>query len=214
MHLETGVGNLPDHALRPSKLARGDGVEIIGIRIAGIVPAGDGKDILSPEQLFILFVAPDGDAHHQPRKTIAGNPDQAVGCAIGGKAFVEGFDAVQIEGRFASDQDGQVDPPLPFPFHKFFPLPRILFFGSGLVLIGGKEKTPLAAQIAPVRDVVNGTADVQAGDRLVSLVPILVQQSTDRLHYDRFPISACPGGEAISSQRFSPFSYPITQTAR
>jgi len=38
-----------------------------------------------------------------------------------------------------------------------------------------KEKAPLAAQIAAVGHIVNGTADIQTGNPSVSLVPLFIQ---------------------------------------
>jgi hypothetical protein len=47
------------------------------------------------------------------------------------------------------------------------------------VLARGKEKTALAAQIATVGNIIDGAADIEPGDFLVTLIPVIIEQRTD-----------------------------------
>ena len=69
MDLESRFGDPADGLFRPPDLPGGDGVQIIRIRVAGVIPAGDGKGVPPPEELFVRFVAPQRDAHHHVGET-------------------------------------------------------------------------------------------------------------------------------------------------
>jgi hypothetical protein len=51
-----------------------------------------------------------------------------------------------------------------------------------------KEETTPASQIALVGHIINGTADIEAGDPFISLIPFFIQQRTYRIH-DCIPAS-------------------------
>jgi hypothetical protein len=54
------------------------------------------------------------------------------------------------------------------------------------VLTGRKEKAALAAQVAAVGHIVNGTAEIELGNFLIPLVPMVIQQGTDSFHNGKF----------------------------
>jgi hypothetical protein len=47
---------------------------------------------------------------------------------------------------------------------------------------GRKKETPLAAQIAAVGQIIDGTADIETGDPSITVMPVFIQQHTNRFH--------------------------------
>jgi hypothetical protein len=76
---------------------------------------------------------------------------------------------------------------------------------------GGKKETPLAAQVAAIGYIIDGTADIELGNFFISLIPVVIEKGTDCYH-DFYEL--LKGGSIKVSQRFGPLSYPLTQTAR
>ena len=180
--LQPRIGDPADDGLGPADLPGRDGVEVVRAGVPGVVPAGDGEGVPAAEDLFVLLVPPEGDAHHHVGKAVARDPDQPVRRAVRRQPVVKGRHPVQMEGRLAADENGQVHAPLLFGVHEGLPFVNVLFLGRGLVLAGGEEEASPAPQVALVGHVVNGAADVEAGDPFVPLVPFPVEQRTHRIH--------------------------------
>ena len=175
VHLETRVSDLSDYPLRLSHLSGGYGIEVVRVRVPLVVPAGYGKGVLSPEEFFVVLVSPQGDAHHQIGKSVPWQPDQAVGGAEGGQPAVEGLHPVQAQGGLPAYKDGQVHAPLLLPVDECLPFPEVHLLFCRLVFVGGEEEAPLAAEVAPVCHVVDGTPDIKPGDGLIPAIPFLIQ---------------------------------------
>jgi hypothetical protein len=62
------------------------------------------------------------------------------------------------------------------------PFVYVGFLRGNLMFPGGKKEAALAAKVAAIGDIVNGTSDVEPGYPLVSLVPVFVEQRTDCFH--------------------------------
>jgi len=50
------------------------------------------------------------------------------------------------------------------------------------VLAGGEEEAALAAQVAAIGDIVDGTADIELRYPLVSFIPVVIEKRTDCFH--------------------------------
>ena len=136
MDLEPDILNLPDNLFRFPQLFRGNGVEIVGIRIAFVIGTGYLKGVLAAEGDLIFSITPQGKADHHVRETITGNFDQTVGGTEGGETFVKGFNPVHAESGLTADKDGKVHPAIHLFFHKGMPFGHILFFSGTFMLTG------------------------------------------------------------------------------
>jgi hypothetical protein len=153
--------------LDAAELLRSDGVEVVGVGVAGVVLGRDGEGVAAAQRFLGLGIAPQGDADHHVGKAVARHLDEAVGGAEGGQALVEGLDAVEVQGGLAADENGEVHPALLLGVDEMFPV-RDVFVLASQVLVRREEEATLAAQVAGVGDVVDRAADVEIADLLVA----------------------------------------------
>ena len=205
MHLQPHIPYPGDDLFALAQLPGGDGEEVVGVRIASVIGAGDFEGVLAAQKGFVFLVAPQGNTHHHVGEAIPRHLDQPVGGAEGGQATVEGLHPIQAEGGFAADEDGQIHPALHLRPDKVVPPGDIFFLAGRLVFSGGKEETALAAQVAAVGDIVDRTADIQPGDTPVALVPGRIEEGTHRFH-DSIRASSLSGTDAPAGSRLASFS--------
>ena len=145
MDLQSRIGNPPDDGFDPADLFWRNGIEVVSIRISGVVFAGDRESILAAQDFFVFFIPPERDTHHHIGKTIPRDLDQSVGRTIGWQSFIERRHPVKIEGRLSTDENGQIDTPRLLAVDKCLPFADIHFLRSGLMFVGRKEETTPAS---------------------------------------------------------------------
>ncbi len=161
MDFEAGVSDFADDAFGFADLLGCQGIKVIDIRVALIIFAGNAEGVFAPQDFFVIFIPPQGNADPQVREAVPGNFDQTVGGAKGWQPSVKSLHPVHVQGGFAADQDGQVDTALFLAIDESLPFFDVLFFGGRLVLARGKKEAALAAQVALIGDIINRTADIE-----------------------------------------------------